>query len=560
MSNKNYYLHINSGSLAHYFVDGCIKPSMLIKNRGRDFQDNCSNKIILSNKKWNINEDCSVEILLNSEELKLLDESGESYFLYNSIIPVSRIKSVFITNQEVADDITWKINSTAAFIPQRIIKVEDRLYTDTSKKTSEFCNKQDSIEKLTIKLKQFDRLMGGIAFMRTSLVQIEDEKINSSKNFLDTISYFNESIKNELFNSGFKITKTFHNIFTRQAPVTKFLNHRIDKSTVEKAAKEENLNIVDKFGVFVLENLPTDSLTYKLAVLNTYGKEASIGIEGLVDNLLPKLKLQSSEEIALIFGLSNGYNTIRNYYKFGKRKVISKFELKSKIDYMIIESLFQYVFVDKKVNDKFEWLESLFPKPITISDSYKYEAYNLFDNTILISKKDYSYLLNEILENVSNEVYSWFPKNIISVNKDLVAEKLKTIVKPQITKLVEEVQKDISKNLTKRKPESTISEKDINENLNTELTVIPLGKVNKQSSKILKEKLEATPNVVEPDLFNIDINKQSDDAELKPLLNASELDGLTIRKLKKYSEERGEKIPSNITKKKDIISFILSKN
>ena len=212
MKKNNYYLHINSGSLAHYLKSGCIKPSILFINRERDFQDNCSDKIILSTKKWNKDSDCSIEVILNSEEVKSLEKWGRDYHLYSSILPISRIKTVLFSKEEIADDVTWKINSTSAFLPKRIVRTEEPLIIDTAQGNLSSQNiKANNIETLNIKLKRFDRLMGGIAFMRTSINCIEDETINFPQNYFDTISYFNNYIRNEVKNSNIKVNDYFHN-------------------------------------------------------------------------------------------------------------------------------------------------------------------------------------------------------------------------------------------------------------------------------------------------------------------------------------------------------------
>jgi hypothetical protein len=590
MKSNNYYLHINSSSLAHYFVDGCIKPSSLIRNRIRDFQDNCSDKIILSTKKWNKDSDCSVEVILKSEECKELEELGKDYYLYNSALPISRVKTVLFLDKETAKDVAWKINSTAAFIPERIIKTENRLSIDTIKDFTEVKNvKNNSIEVLKKRLKRYDKLMGGIAFMRASLVCIEDEKINFSVNYFDTISYFNKSIKKEVENSNVKINKTFHNIFSLIAPVTRFLNQKLDKSIVEKMAKEEKLNLESNFGILNLENLPYNSLTYKLALLNTYGREESKSVDELIQDLLPKLKPSEAEEIALTFGLYYGYNSIRNYYKFINKKVVTKFELKSNIDYYIIESLFQYTFNSKQVNDSFDWLGSVIPKGVKTPVSFDYKSHIIFGNTVILGKNDYSHLLNEILENVSNEICNWFPKNIISINKEIVSEKLKSIIKPKVRKIVKEVQVDVSRSLKLNESDDSISivnnKKTIKNNKQDSLdnildpaykkpesTVPVLDKMDKTSytseidselKKPFKEdriEVEKRDDSIKPNLFNASENAivEKTKEPIKNRLNSSQLNKkFKAPELKQYAKTLGLDVPDGLNKP-GVIKFILS--
>lgn len=593
MKKNNYYLHINSGSLAHYLRGGCIKPSVLFDNRERDFQDNCSDKIILSPKKWNKDSDCSVEVILNSQEVRNLEDLGNEYHLYSSILPISRIKTVFFSKEEIANDVTWKINSTTAFLPRRILKVEEPLLIDTAKENSNFKNSRiNTLETLKIKLKQFDRLMGGIAFMRTSLNCIEDKIINFSENYFDTVSYFNTSIKNEVKNSDIKINETFHNVFTLKAPIVNFLSKKIDLSIVEKIAKKESLSLKSDFGVLNLNNIPNSSLTFKLAVLNTFGKEEPKSVEALIEDLLPKLNPKEAEEIALLFGLYNGYGSIRNYYKFPNKKVIAKFELNSNIDYYIIETLFQYSFNSKQLNDGFEWLKAVMPNGIEIPVSYDYKSYKIFGNTAVLSKNDYSDSLKDILKKVTDEICNWFPKDIISINKENLSEKLNSIIKPKIREIVKEVQVDVSRSIeqneTVNKNEERLKNKNLaskENNLNSKLekgnsilskkstnSVFELEKeanVVKQSQVALetKDKIEAKDvkidkksNVIKPDLFNtsekdiVEISKEP----IKNRFNSSQLNKkFKAPELKEYAKTLGIDIPDGLTKP-DVIEFILS--
>jgi hypothetical protein len=591
MKKNNYYLHINSGSLAHYLRGGCIKPSVLLNNRERDFQDNCSDKIIVSTKKWNKDSDCSVEVILSPQEVKTLEKIGSDYLLFNSILPISRIKTIFFTKKEIAKDIEWKINSTSAFLPIRIVKVDKPLLIETSKENFNFQNtRANNIEALKVKLKRFDRLMGGIAFMRTSLNCIEDKKINFSENYFDTISYFNNYIRNEVKSSNIKINEFFHDIFSLKAPIVNFLNKKIDFSIVEKIANEESISLKSNFGVLSLDNIPHNSLSFKLAILNTFGTEESKSVESLIEDLFPKLTINEGEEIALLFGLYKGYNSIRNYYKFSNKKVIAKFELNSNIDYYIIETLFQYSFNTKELNDSFDWLVQVMPNGIEMPVSYDYKSFNIFGNTVVLGKNDYSNYLNEILEKMSNEIGSWFPKNIISIDKETVSEKLKSIIKPSIRQMVKEVQLDVSRNIAENelinkskekieikeltskdnildskseKDNSTPSKKSTNctSQLEKETNVI------KQSQGTLETKgriesndveIDKESNTVEPDLFNATSEEPLNKTDSPAILNAKELSSKTIKQLKKYADENGIKIQRGITKKGDIIKFILS--
>ena len=78
---------------------------------------------------------------------------------------------------------------------------------------------------------------------------------------------------------------------------------------------KENIKLEVKFGQIQIEEIPTDSITFNLAVLNNYGKSKSKYVEDLIAVLFEKLDPVKREEVALIFGLNSGYDELRNYYK-----------------------------------------------------------------------------------------------------------------------------------------------------------------------------------------------------------------------------------------------------
>lgn len=62
---KNYYLPINSTSLAHYFGCACIKPSKYFENKQEDLQDKFNDFLLVTTHFGTTQTDCCLELVLS---------------------------------------------------------------------------------------------------------------------------------------------------------------------------------------------------------------------------------------------------------------------------------------------------------------------------------------------------------------------------------------------------------------------------------------------------------------------------------------------------------------
>lgn len=543
---NSFYIHISSNTLAHYIVGGCICPVSLIERREDDFQNNYADQIILSTKKWNKSSDCSIEVILNSDEEVHIVQLSSDYLLYNSIIPISRIKAIFFSEKEKAEGIIWNINAGAGFVSDRLINYSSKNEEDLAQNLSlESRPRENKIDELKKVLKRFDRLLGGIAFLRTSIIDIDDFNINYPMDYFSTLSFFNKKIESELINAKLNYNPFLHKIFTGESIIFKYIGQKIDDSTVENISQKENIPVEAKFGVINLKEIPVNSLTFKVAVLNTYGKDKVKSVEDLLNILFKELETEIKEEIALVYGLYVGYKSLRNFYKIGNRELIVKYKLDSKMDYYIIESLFQYSFYDRKISENFEYLNPILPTKEKASAPVDYKIDYLLDETIVTKKKDYSESLKNMIQSITSDITKWFSTDVFKIDSKVIEQKLELILKSKFNTLVEEVKFDskqsfINENI-KKETEKALLEKSEKLNLIENIE----DEVENSTASVLKDKGENN-------ISEIDIESMTHPT-------ADKLYSMTLKELKVQAKKRSIKIPSSM-KKEDIVMLILSNN
>ena len=576
MKNK-YYIHLNTNSLPHYLVDGIIRPANLIKNREHDFQSNSGNQIILSLKKWNKTSDCSIEVVLNNDEDKALEQMSKDFFLCHTAIPISRIKTINFEDKDKADTVIWNINRTVAFVPNWAINYTNKEDNEIAKEFPFTHNtKRNQTKELEVMLKRFDRLLGGLAFLKVSAAINSENQIKFSESYFSTLAYFNKRIASDIEKNNMVIDDRFHEIFKGDSRIFNYLTKQINTPLIEDVSKQENLQLKSNFGVINLNNLPKNSLTFKLAILKSFGKDSSKSVEDLIDSLLSNLEENISEEITLIYGLYFGYNTLRNYYKLEDKKIQVKFDLNTKIDFYTLESIYQYAFHNKTISNDFDYLSINFLSSQSIpKKNPKYKYIKVLSDYYPYKKVNYKLQKSNIIDALIKEVSKWFPTELFTIDNNKLSDKLNTLINPKLNSLIENVRSD-SEALYQIKDDEKLSRKtdktdELKDETKSKETVLSTnvfepvkeeGRTNEEhKEKPLNGGVDLFSTVNKPNLeteVNSNLNEKS--KSKSRVYNADELSkrSFTIEKLKKLANELNIEIPKNITLKKEIIQYILS--
>ena len=453
--DHTYYLPIESVNVAHYFSTGIIAPSKYYTNRNQDIQNKFNNYILLSKNIYTRGTDCSLKIVYNDKENSALRKISDIFFMCNKPIPISRVKRIIFENEEKCKNVLFNVNSGDAFIPETLVKI-----INPEKNTIPVPEKIDLPSQeinFTEKLDKFNRIMGGFALMRLG----GEEYMNYSANYFKLLSYINKSIEESLNKTQLEFNDKYFKILAEDKTIV-YQDITID--TVRLQAEKDNIVLNRKMGRIQIDNIKNDSQTYLLAILASYGEKASKTLDDFIDNLSTNKFNTKKEGIVLNFGINKGYAAFRNFYSIGDKKIIVKFKLDSKLDYYTIESIYQFVFNDKKENYNFPYLDQWIPTYQDTNNYGKFETYKILDKTIIYKKKhpvgstEYlqelfqNYTPKDIYYKITQLIISWFPplfKKLLPI-EDATAEfgqyfnkELESNLKQFTNKIVTKVKADL---------------------------------------------------------------------------------------------------------------------
>jgi len=357
---KQYYYPISSTSLATIFGHACILPASLYKNRLPDIQNKFENFVLLTEHFGCSESDCCLQIVLTPEEERSLVDVNGGFYLYESALPISRIKKVFFEKAEQATRTISNIVLSTAFIPKYLVDNKDNLFDrinlDVINIPDNLIPLTDSVSK---KYDKYNRALGAMALMRTA----HEEGCNFSTHYIDLLSKFNSFIecqKKEVAEIDIK----FHRVFDSHPA---FLDQTVDFETLENEARDNGQFINKQKITKVIDSSNLEKNVYVCYVLYDYGvgeESHRHKIDELILDNFSSLKKGYEESCALYYGYNRGYAIFNNQYtKDGKTEIV-KYQLNSLLDYYTIESVFEYCFkgvVPAKIELFDSWVKALTP-------------------------------------------------------------------------------------------------------------------------------------------------------------------------------------------------------
>ena len=528
---KRFFVQINANTLPHYIVGGSIRPANLIERREQDIQSKYPNHVLLCNKKWSSNNNCSIEVILTESELNTLHKLSEDYSLFESIIPISRIVGVHFSELDKSETIMWNLENGAGYLPKHLIFVNNKTEnesTDDILPTIQIENRE--IHKLQQSYNRFNRVMGGFAFMKTAMYDLKDTRLNFPLNYIASIGFYNDFIRIESEKIGLRKPHVIYEILSNNTDISNYIGKEISDDIISKSAKKEKISLESKFGSFKLDSIPNDTLTFKLAILNTFGKSKSKSIEDLLSTVFEDLEYSRREEIALIYGLNTGYEALRNFYKLKERNFIVKFELENKLDYYIIESIYNYSFNHKK-SEKFDFIEKEIKIPFRKQEvvNSDYLHYQFWETLAVTKRKDYIESLELIVETIIKEISHWLPKNIFSINFNSLKMNFVSKVKATYLNQMEEVKKDAIE-------QAKIKSVPIKKETTTAPTKSNIPKLNKESQVLEESKDSSSSGAREFDLTIKPIELSNDELDINST-ETNKLRKMKIGALRKLARE-----------------------
>lgn len=419
MNKETFYLPIKSVNLAHYISKGCICPAKYIRNRNEDIQNKIEDGLLISKNPFTSETNCAIEIALDPD-VEIPASIDNNFSVLNVPIPVSRIRKVLFEDERQLTNTLFNINNGAGFISEQIAEVKsDGVKFDLPSITDRIniINHDNFSEKL----EKFDRILGGFAMMRLG----GEEFQNYPLNYFSALSLLNSLIGEEIVNQSIQTTTNFDWAIlgtNKFVALHDAIYSKITERKLDEFSKADNTSIIRSNGKIQLDRVSPNTTIYLIAILASYGDGTRQNLDNFFSDFLGnKFPPHRREGISLIFGINKGYTAFRNRYKTANFDAIVKFKLDSQLDFYTIESIYQYVFNNKRDNYTFAYIDSWCQKasdPISIEG---YDTYQVLDRTVVLKKKEnqhYSEFFqrsfqdtskNSIYEKIIAEVNSWLP-------------------------------------------------------------------------------------------------------------------------------------------------------
>lgn len=483
MSNS-FYIPIQSMNLAHYLGSGIIVPSIYIENKNPNIQDRFKNYLLLSSSKFTKDTNCAIEIVLNNNE-EAPKKISEHFYLFDMPLPISRIKNIYFTNEEQKVNTIFNITTGSAFIPEGLLKVSQEESIETKELDNiEF---QSSEKNWSEYLKKYDQVLGGFSTMKISKENFQ----NYPTHYFLALGNINMLFSNILAQQSININieNNFQFAFTDEGKFKNLHNtiySEIDYNEVERYAENDKIKLEVKNGLVQIDKIAENTQTYLVAILESYGKGKRKQVDSFISDLIfGKFNAKRKEGLSLTFGLNKGYKAFRNKYKTANFEVDIKFHLDSKLDYYIIESIYQNVFNSLNNISSFKYIDSLFSEvKKEESKNPNYVTYQMIDKTIIWKPIELTQV-EKVLRKISDIISKWFP---FSIKKN----EIELLFKSEIEHFKTEIDNELKTNhkVEIEQLNKSISEKDNSINqLNIETEKL---RVEYEQRKIEIEKLNNT--------------------------------------------------------------------
>ena len=432
--NKRYFIQAHRIKFRTYLQYGLIMPDMFLKYPEDDTQSKYLEYLLISSGVVSDLKDDEVliEIVLDEDEETKIDEISYGIYLYHKPLGISRIKSVFVKNREKRNSLISIIDNTSDFIAfnKKLIKTITKKEQIISLINFEDKTKNNDKENLKQKINKYNKLLGLFAFIKNSDVYYFDKNLRYKK------------YSNVFLNCLYKLLrKSEHS----NCELFKFLNEHkdlkdilerdisFDEESVKELLQNEDKKIQEVFERFL--KLPMKNKILKEELANFDDKFFYMGLiyifkgKNIDGNKIKTFKQEiekylpvEKKDIGLgLLGMYYGYSKIiaKEYINI-KDKYIQKvfderlkFDLSEKMDYVVIESIYKYVFNDKNMPKSFEYLSiteespNKLPKDSVFKKIYKYKEDLVIDGVknIEIYKKDYKTLLEKYNNEISFKDY-----------------------------------------------------------------------------------------------------------------------------------------------------------
>ena len=393
-----YLLQINRIKLQDYIQRGLIVPDKYLdENKEIDTQSKNPNFLVVSD--GYIKQLDEYQILL---ELIFTDEEKQKFHKVDGIyyfdfpLPITRIKKVYVQNQQIIKHIDVQIqNGENGFLPKNLFSVFGSIKPKLKQREYKPLQNDIVIDEFEEQIRVFDKRMGMFAFMKNSEVYYCDDvsKIaNYSQHYFSTLSQLLEKpLDTEMFEELNILTKNkeFKNLLYSTAQIDKEFIIKESQKIEDSELKSIFLEMTTPTGTRkALKSLleKNDIEHYLIGLVYYFRQKDSNKKDNFKIDIKSLIPYEVAEISLAILGIYFGYTILRSeekieirdkYFKklFKKEKLNMKFTLEGKLDYITIETIYNYCFKDKVKGYEYEYLS--YPnqsKPVKIPQNKNYDV------------------------------------------------------------------------------------------------------------------------------------------------------------------------------------------
>ena len=451
---NNLLIQVHKSKFRIYVAKALICPDKFLGEEiETDTQSKFKDFLLLSTGYINKFDDNQIllDIILTDTEQNSLKSLNDDVYLLDKPLPITRIKTIYVKNKKIdSEDILLSLkNYNTGYI-------SNTLFESLSKGKNQFKSYSVNI-KTELECKDFnkqvikyDKLMGLFASIKNANLYYINQTNNyqnySNNYFTEFYDFENNKIvvrhwieKNNFYNS--KVGQAFIDRLNS----TKYIDSDFISELVEII---DDTKIKEQFGLllndplskkdvlnfFESESYTQKSIFYYITLLFIYGKKGSNSKYAFKNNIVDEVPFEKIANALAFFGLYYGYTKLPAYEKIEIqdsefRKILKtdtfniKFELNSKFDYMLIESIYQNVFNTEEEILEINYLGELFEnkikaKPLSLPKNQDFKRWfevkkeNFFDiEHISVQKLDFYVLAEKSLKdkkvNATNSLFTY---------------------------------------------------------------------------------------------------------------------------------------------------------
>ena len=395
---KMYLLQINRIKLQDYIKRGLIVPDKYLdENKEIDIQSKNPNFLVVSDGYIKKLDEYQIllELIITDDEKEKLYKVGEICY-FDFLLPITRIKKVYVQNQKIKRHIEVQIkNGENGFLPKKLLSVFGSIKPRLRQIEYNSLQNDISVGDFEEHIRVFDKRMGMFAFMKNSEVYYCDDRnkiANYSEHYFSTLSKILEKpLDSKIFEhlNILKKNEEFKKLLYSTAQIDKEFIIKESQKIEDSEIKSIFLEMTTPTGTRkALKSLfeKNDIEHYLIGLVYYFRQKDSNKKDNFKIDIQSLIPYEVAEVSLAILGIYFGYTILRSeekieikdkYFKklLKKDKINIKFTLESKLDYITIETIYNFCFKNGAKGYEYEYLS--YPnqsKPIKIPQNKNYKV------------------------------------------------------------------------------------------------------------------------------------------------------------------------------------------